>query len=151
MTIFDMGMQRLYNESGGFSEYLYHQVGETIVASNGVEGKVVEKIDKASYDGLPILSNTSEVYFKTNANGEIIQARIYKDRKPACDFDWDHNHTNKNGEKFEKGTVHVQPFKKDAKGNWKRDDKHARYLSNEEIQRYGELIKKANPNAKLRP
>lgn len=105
-------MQRLYNESGGFSEYLYHQVGETIVASNGVEGKIVEKIDKASYDGLPILSNTSEVYFKTNANGEIIQARIYKDRKPVCDFDWDHNHTNKMAKNLRKGLFMYNPLRR---------------------------------------
>lgn len=124
---------------------------DIIEASNGVVGKIVEIIDKTAYDGLPILSNTSEVYFKANANKEIIQARIYKNREPVCDFDWDHDHTNKNGEKFEAGTVHVQPFKKDAKGNWKRDDKHARYLSDDEIKRYGELLKIANPKIKLKP
>lgn len=40
MIICDMGMQRLYYDSGGFSKYLYHQVGETIIASNGIEGKI---------------------------------------------------------------------------------------------------------------
>ncbi len=146
-----MGQQREYIESGGFSSYLYIQQGDTIVAANGVEGKVVDKIEGSSYDGLPIFSNTSEVYFKRNQKGEIIQARIYKDRKPVCDFDWDHSHTNKNGEKFEAGVVHVQSFKQKSDGSWMRVSNKARYMSNEEMERYGELIKKANPKAKLRP
>lgn len=96
-----MGSQKMYIKDGGFSQYLYRQVGEIIKASNGVEGKVVEKIEGTAYDGLPTFSNTREVYFKTNGKGEIIQARIYKDRMPICDFDFDHEHTNaKSGEKF---------------------------------------------------
>lgn len=147
-----MGLQREYIEIGGFSTYLYYQDGETIVSSNGVEGKVVVKIDGSSYDGLPIYSNTSEVYFKRNKDGEIIQARIYKDRKPVCDFDWDHSHRNrKNGESFDKGIVHVQEFKQKPDGSWFRDSKRARYMSPDEEKRYGELIKRANPNVKLRP
>lgn len=147
-----MGLQREYIESGGFSTYLYDQDGETIVSSNGVEGKVVSKIEGTAYDGLPIFSNTSEVYLKRDHNGEIVQARIYKDRKPICDFDWDHQHKNKKGGgSFEKGVVHVQEFKQKPDGSWHRDSKHARYMSPDEMKRYGELIKKANPNAKLRP
>jgi hypothetical protein len=146
-----MGQQKQYIASGGFTVYLYYQVGDTIVASNGVAGKVVRKIDQSSYDGLPILSNTSEVYFKINSQGEIIQARIYKDRKPVCDFDWDHPHINGNGESFPEGIVHVQLFNKNKNGIWIRDGKHARYMSPEEISRYGELLKKANPNVKLTP
>lgn len=146
-----MGLQREYIESGGFSTYLYTQQGSDIVASNGVVGKVVKKIEGSAYDGLPIYSNTSEVYFKENAKGEIIQARIYKDRKPVCDFDWDHPHKNKSGERFESGVVHVQPFTQKPDGSWKRQSAKARYMSNEEISRYGELLKKANPAVKLRP
>lgn len=147
-----MGLQREYIESGGFSTYLYYQDGETIVTSNGVEGKVVAKIEGTAYDGLPIFSNTSEVYLKRDKNGEIVQARIYKDRKPVCDFDWDHLHKNKKGgESFERGVVHVQEFKQKPDGTWYRDSRHARYMSPDEMKRYGELIKKANPNAKLRP
>ena len=118
-----MGQQREYIKTGGFSTYLYIQKGATIVSSNGVEGKVVEKIDGTAYDGLPIFSNTSEVYLKKNAQGDVIQARIYKDRKPVCDFDWDHIHVNKNGERFEKGVVLVQPFIQKSDGSWKRDSK----------------------------
>lgn len=145
-----MGTQRMYLEEGGFSAYLYDQDGATIVASNGVEGKVIYKIEGNQYDGLPTLSNSSEVYLKKDGEGNIVQARIYKDRKPVCDFDWNHPHENANGEKFPEGVVHVQPWIKDAKGYYRRDYKHARYMSNEEIARYGELIKLANPHAKLR-
>ncbi len=116
-----MGLQREYIENGGFSTYLYTQKGKSIIASNGVEGKVVEKIEGTAYDGLPIFSNTGEVYFKRNAKGEIIQARIYKNRRPLCDFDRDHPHKNKSGEKFEKGVVHVQPFRQKPDGSWMRD------------------------------
>lgn len=147
-----MGSQRKYNPSGGFSEYLYIQKGDVIRASNGVEGKVVEKIDGSSYDGLPIFSNSREVYFKVNDKGEVVQARIYKDRKPVCDFDFDHEHTNpKSGERFQSGVVHVQEWKQKPNGDWYRDSKHARYMSNVEMLRYGELIKLVNPDVKLRP
>lgn len=142
----------MYNPEGGFSNYLYIQKGEILKASNGVEGKVVEKIEKTAFDGLPTFSNTQEVYFKVNENGEVTQARIYKDRKPVCDFDFDHEHTNpKSGETFYPGTVHVQEWKQKANGDWYRDSRHARYMSNDEMTRYGELIKLANPNVKLRP
>lgn len=103
------------------------------------------------FDGLPTYSKTSEVYLKVDKNGNIIQARIYKNRKPVCDFDWDHSHQNSKGDKFEKGVVHVQEFKQNSKGFWERQSKKARYMSNDEMKRYGELLKKVNPNVKLRP
>lgn len=147
-----MGNQRLYCPEGGFSAYLYHQVGETLVAPNGVEGKIVEKIDaRNAFDGLPTLSNTSEVYLKQNMNGEIVQARIYSNRMPMADFDWDHSHINANGQHFEAGVVHVQPWKQNADGKWVRDSKHARYLTEKEVERYGPLLRKINPNLKFRP
>ncbi len=34
-----MGLQRDYNEAGGFSRYLYYQVGEAITTSNGIVAK----------------------------------------------------------------------------------------------------------------
>ena len=142
----------MYNPAGGFSQYLYIQKGDVIKASNGVEGKVVEKIEVSSYDGLPTFSNTREVYFKVNGKGEVVQARIYKDRKPVGDFDFDHEHTNpRSGEKFQPGVVHVQEWKQKPNGGWYRDSKHARHMSPDEMKRYGELIKKANPDVKLRP
>lgn len=146
-----MGSQRMYLEQGGFSSYLYTQVGQTITASNGVEGKVVRKIGGTGFDGLPTYSNTSEVYFKTDADGEIIQARVYKDRKPFADFDWNHAHTNGDGQVFPEGVAHVQMLKKNEMGRWVRESKQARYMTDEEISRYQELFKKANPNIRFRP
>ncbi len=64
-----MGGQKQYNKSGGFSQYLYHQIGETIVAG-GVSAKVVERIDNP-HTGLPKYSNTSSLYFKQDENGVI--------------------------------------------------------------------------------
>ena len=59
-----MGSQKKYLESGGFSSYPYEQVGDVIRASNGVESKVVRKIDGNAFEGLPTFSNTCEVYLK---------------------------------------------------------------------------------------
>lgn len=146
-----MGLQRDYNESGGFSRYLYFQVGDTITTSNGVVAKVVAKENGTPFDGLPTFSKTGEVYLKADKDGNIIQARIYKDRKPVCDFDWDHTHQNANGDKFEKGVVHVQEFKQNSKGAWERQSKKARYMSNDEIEQYGELLRKLKSDIKFRP
>jgi len=146
-----MGLQRDYNENGGFSNYLYYQIGETITASNGVEAKIVSKIDGSPYDGLPTFSKTGEMYLRVNSDGKVVQARIYKNRKVVCDFDWNHTHQNKNGQKFENGTVHVQEFRQKADGTWERQSKKARYMTNDEIARYGELIKKIAPYVKLKP
>lgn len=125
-----MGLQREYLESGGFSAYLYTQKGNDIVASNGIVGKVVEKIEGTAFDGLPTFSNTSNVYLKRNKEGQIVQARIYENRKPVQDFDWDHEHENKKTrEKFPKGIVHVQEWHKNADGKWVRDRRHARFMN----------------------
>ncbi len=146
-----MGLQRDYNVEGGFLRCLYYQIGDSISTSNGVVAKVVAKVNGTPFDGLPTYSKTSEVYLKVDKNGNVIQARIYNNRKPVCDFDWDHPHQNSNGDKFEKGVVHVQEFKQNSKGFWERQSKKARYMSNDEMKRYGELLKKVNPNVKLRP
>jgi len=140
-----MGGQNSYLPSGGFLEYLYHQVGETITA-NGISGKVIEKINgNPGHDGLPIYSNSSKVYFKVDEKGKIEQARIYDGRKAVLDIDWGHNHHG-----FPKGTAHVHVFVKDNKGNWHRDGKKSRHLNNAEMKKYGPLLKKANPEIKLR-
>jgi len=66
-----------------------------------------------------------------------------------CDFDWDHSHQNASGVKFESGVVHVQEFKQNSKGSWQRHSKTARYMSNDEIERYGELLKKLKPDIRF--
>lgn len=140
-----MGGQSAYIPSGGFKEYLYHQVGETITA-DGIAGKVISKIGGIpGHDGLPHYSNTSKVYFKLDENGQIEQARIYDGRHSALDIDWGHSH-----HVFQKGIAHVHEYYQDKDGTWKRDKDHARHLNNDEMKKYGELLKKAYPNIKFR-
>lgn len=147
-----MGNAKTYNPSGGFTQYEYHQIGDTITASNGVQGKIISKVEagKENHDGLPLYSNTSEIYFKLSdekdGNGEypVEQARVYQDRRAALDFDWGHAHGT-----HEAGVVHVQEWYMNKNGKWTRR-KGERGLSNEEIRRYGEIIKLANPKVRLR-
>lgn len=140
-----MGGQREYIKSGGFSEYLYHQVGETL-SSNGVSGKIIEKQgNDRALDGLPKYSNTSEVYFKLDDQTKLIeQARIYKDRQVAYDFDWGHTH-----KEYKEGVIHVHEWEMDKNGKWVRSNK-PRLLNNSEIKKYGELLKIANLNVMFR-
>jgi len=140
-----MGGQKQYNKTGGFSNYLYRQVGETI-SSNGLVGKVIEKIEGSGYhDGLPLYSNTSDIYFKMNDQEDAIeQARYYKNREASCDFDWDHSHGG-----IPKGTVHVQEWHVDKDGNLKRKSR-ARLMTEAEIDKFGDLLKKANPDIKFK-
>jgi hypothetical protein len=146
-----MGTQRTLVKSGGFSSHCYYSVGQPICTSNGIVAKVVKKINETPFDGLPIFSDTGEVYLKADINGNVIQARIYRNRCPVCDFDWDHPHKNANGERFEEGVVHVQEFKLNANGEWKRLGKKARYMTDDEIARYGELLRKLKSDIKFRP
>lgn len=140
-----MGGQREYLQSGGFSEYLYRQEGETLTA-NGISGKVISKqgSDNA-HDGLPKYSNTSKVYFKLDDVTRVIeQARVYENRCVAYDFDWGHIH-----KEYEAGIVHVHEWYKNINGKWVRSNS-PRLMNNDEIAKYGDLLKKANPNVRFR-
>lgn len=147
--LYNMGDFSKFIESGGFSEYIYHDVGDFITASNGVQGKVIngslDPNDESFHESLPLYSNTSEVYLKKADEGEhmIEQARVYIDRHPSIDIDWGHTHG-----KFKEGTIHVHEWVQNPDGSWKREPPRA--ANNSELNRYGELIKKANPNLKLR-
>lgn len=139
-----MGNERQLREEGGFTENLYHQIGETIIASNGVEGKIMERIEGNAHDSLPKFSNTSEVYFKvSDETGEIEQARVFDGRIPKIDIDWDHSHKGS-----EKGKAHVHEWYKGNDGKWKRG-KTIRDMTSAEIARYGELLKLACPDIKF--
>lgn len=140
-----MGGESKYIPEGGFTEYIYHQVGETISA-NGVSGKVIEKIgDDRKHDGLPKYSNKSELYFKPDdETNKIEQARVYKDRKVSLDFDWGHDHGD-----FKDGVVHVHEWYKNKNGKWVRSG-NPRLMSDEEIKKYGDVLKKADPDVKFR-
>ena len=121
-------------------------MGDTISA-NGISAKVVEKINKDdSAQGLPAFSNTSDLYFgKGKKSGEIIQLRLYKNRKAYMDFDWGHPHGD-----FPTGKVHVHFYEFDATGKLQKIKGKDRLMNNAEIKKYGPLIKKANPKAKFR-
>lgn len=146
-----MGNQRQYNPSGGFSEYLYTSALDSVVI-NGVKGHVIEPIDKHGNDPerLPTYSNTSDIYFRWNESHEVVQAKAYLSREMIMDFDWDHSHRNSsNGEYFPVGTVHVQIYKKDDKGNFIRLSHEARRMTEAEKKKYGPIIHFFNPNVIL--
>lgn len=140
-----MGAQKSYRPSGGFSEYLYHQVGEAIVA-DGMSGKVIKRTEQDNtHDGLPLYSNSSRVYFKLDKERGIIeQARVYDGRRVVLDFDWGHTHKD-----YKEGTVHVHIWHINDKGKWVRGAE-PRLMNNEEIKFYGNLLRKANPNVRFR-
>lgn len=141
-----MGGQRQYLPGGGFSDYQYRQVDETIVASNGISGKIIARIDETNegHSGMPQYSSMSEVYLKiSDETHRVEQAGIYKDRRLVYQIDWDHSHGG-----IEKGVAHVHTF------DWSRKNprsKKVTMMSDELISRYGELLKKADPNVKFRP
>lgn len=146
-----MGNQRQLNHAGGFSEYLYTS-NENSVVVNGVKGHVIEYADKAhkpNWD-LPPYSNTSDVYFRRNDAGEVVQAKVYLSRTMLMDFDWDHHHKNiPSGEHFPIGTIHVQTYKKDRNGRFIRLSNEARRMTAAEKEKYGPILRYFNPNVIL--
>ena len=149
-----MGNQQEYIESGGFSQYLYKDHdGFSVKEVNGVRGKVLldQRDPNGQHYSLPSYANTSDMYFKVGKDGEIIQGRLYIDRKSVLDFDWGHTHTNtSNNIIFTKGTIHVQEYSVDSNGKPIRHSDSARYMTDEEIKKYGPLIKAYNPNVKFK-
>lgn len=140
-----MGNERLLNPNGGFSEYLFYQVGD-VISANGHSGKVISRIgDKGRHFGLPSYSNTSSIYFKLGDNGNTVeQMRIYAGRRVAYDFDWGHNH-----KEFPEGVVHVHVWTQTASGTFTRHE--PRFMNDKEMAQYGDLLRKANPKVKFRP
>jgi hypothetical protein len=133
---------------GSDSEYV--AISEAKIV-NGVKGKVIaERKGKKDHTNLPKYSGTSDMYFRRNNNG-IIQARLYIGNKKVLDFDWGHEHSNKeDNRKFPIGTVHVQLWVDKGNGDFSRQSNDARYMNNEEMKKYGPLIKAFNPNVKFR-
>ncbi|MBR1890017.1 MAG: hypothetical protein IJ816_05260 [Alloprevotella sp.] len=140
-----MGGPKQAISSGGFTELRYHQVGETISAG-GLSGKIIAYNETFDYhEGLPSMSNTSNIYFKLADGGQYVeQMRVYKNRKVVFDFDWGHGH-----EGFKSGVVHVHQWEEDANGIPRRTG-IKRYMNNYEMKKYGSIIRKANPKVKFR-
>ena len=140
-----MGGMKHYIAEGGFSQWLYKKVGDTITV-NGMTGKVVTKIGDSPnhYSGLPLYSNTSDFYIKiSDKKGIPEQIRIFINRRAALDLDWNHEH-----KPFEKGNLHVHSFIKDKQGKPIRQD--GREATEEEIRKYLPLLKAINPNIKIK-
>lgn len=140
-----MGAAKQYNPSGGFYEYEYHQVGETI-HYDGLQGKVIVKNNLQT--GLPPHSGKSDFYANIDAEtGKIIQLRLNRSRASHIDFDWGHEHKNLDGSnlRFSEGIVHVHTYEKGKR------NRIARYMNNDEIKRFGALLKSLNPDVKFRP
>lgn len=141
-----MGAQRSKVETGGFTEYLYRQVGD-VIKYKGMQFKCVEHINDPKHQkGLPMASNKSNGYFRVDSRGKVNQLRVFVKRDAAIDFDWGHAH-GKHGI----GTVHVHLYSYDKQGNVIRTkDTAVRCMNNAEMRKYGELIKKVCPTAKFR-
>ena len=80
----------------------------------------------------------------------VWQAKVYKDRKTVLDFDWSHTHKNSDGRVFNKGTVHVQVYQVNSDGSLTRLSKEARLMNNQEMKKYGPILKYFSPNVKFR-
>lgn len=135
------------DEKGRRSEYESLAPAVTI---NGVKGHLIKKVgDSDTHTNLPFYSNTSDVYFRQNKNG-VCQARVYVGQKKYLDFDWSHVHTNSNGRKFDRDTVHVQVWKQNKDGTFTRLSDDARSMSNYEMKKYGPILKYFCPTVKMR-
>lgn len=67
-----------HDAKGRRSEYVAIAPPRTI---NGVKGTIIKKVgDSDTHTNLPYYSNTSDVYFRKNANG-VCQARVYIGQK----------------------------------------------------------------------
>lgn len=147
-----MGGQNYYKAEGGFSQYLYQQIGDTIEV-NGIIAKVIEFIGtKNHHEGLPFYSNTSDMYLKIANNENYVEkAIVYIDRHAAFEFDWGHKHINLkgNGKSFPEGIVHVHELERIGK-SVRRKNVDARLLTAAEIKKYGKILKLANPKVKFK-
>lgn len=133
--------------AGRRSEYVEITPAVTV---NGVKGHLIKKKgDSDMHTNLPYYSNTSDVYFRQNKDG-VCQARVYVGQKKFLDFDWSHQHRNKDGRAFQKGVVHVQVWQENSDGTFTRKSGDARMMSNAEMKKYGPLLKKFCPSVKFR-
>lgn len=133
--------------SGRQSEYVSIAPAKTV---NGVKGHLIKKVgDSDTHTNLPFYANSSDVYFRKNKNG-VCQARLYIGQKMYLDFDWSHAHMNQDGRTFDKGVVHVQLWKQKADGTFERLSSNARAMNNNEMKKYGPLLKNFCPTVKFR-
>ncbi len=90
------------------------------------------------------------MYFLGYRMGEALSAKLYKEHRMVMDFDWGHTHVNKpSGEVFHRGTVHIQEYHIGEDGKITRASSKARLMTQEEIELYGSIILRYNPNVKF--
>lgn len=139
-----MGNGQEYLETGGFTNFFYKEVGT--VTDGNLTAKIIAWFNtKDFHESLPRFSKESRLYMKRDRNGNIIELRVYENRRATYDFDWGHAHKN-----LKKGVVHVHHWLYDSNGKLLGRQAPLRYMNNSEIKEFGKLIKAANPNAKLR-
>ena len=82
---------------------------------------------------------------------KVEQAIIYVDRKAVLEFDWGHPHPGKPGHpSFKKGEVHVHELHEKNGVVQRKTGIQPRWMNAEEMKKYGDIIRYANPNAKMR-
>lgn len=138
-----MGSLQSYHAGRQFQSYLYPPISQEVT----ITAKMVKlNGDKdGTHSSLPKYSETWYVSAQGD-DGYARQAKLYANRKMTIDFDWGHNHKNKDtGEVFAKGVVHVQVYHRDE-----RMSNHTRLMTDTEITQYGPILKKFCPNVKFR-
>lgn len=140
--------REIYEKTG---VYEYESVEPARVV-NGVKGHLIRRRGSTDYHTqLPFFANTSDVYLRANERG-ICQARAYtgSDHHLFVDFDWGHEHRNKGDKRvFPVGVVHVQEWIPEGK-SYRRLSNEARLMTEQEISKYGPLLKDYVPNLKFR-
>ena len=139
-----MGLEKYYKKEGGFSQFMYHQIGEYF-SMNGFNIRVIGKIGEVKpHSGLPTYSNTSYIYVKlSDVDRTPEEIRIFMDRKAVMDIDWGHSHGG-----FKIGTAHVHNITISKDGTMTRSSQ--RELTTEEIAKFGSILKYLNPDIKLK-
>lgn len=151
-----MGNARDLNPDGGFHLYSYmNHPMFSAVEINGLRAKVIKWIDDkdGNHTSLPAFADTSDIYLRTDPIGKVVQARVYVSRTMTIDFDWGHDHRNPGtprSEQFHKGTVHVHEHSALCNGKFDRDSNAARLMTDEEITRYGPVLRHFNSKVKFK-
>ena len=143
-----MGNGKYHLGNGDFSKYLYEEVDT--VEGGGLKAKVLQETNDngTHHTSPPLFSHSSDIYMTRDPDTKIpSQARVYKNHEPNKDFDWGHDHKEHGVVLFPKGVVHVQTWTKGADGKWNRSK--PRLMTQAEIDKYGALLKAADPNVKF--
>lgn len=142
-----MGSGNNRKPGGGFVTLEWKEEPKTI---EGV--KVLYNDTNKRSNDLPAYSNTSTMYFKRDASGEIVQLRVY-DKKHRAMYDIDINpkkpHNNKDGTTIPVGVTHIHEWKVNADGTLVRGRK-GRLLSKSEIKKFGKKLEAANDKVKYK-